>query len=168
MTRTYDRRDLIEVYLGSLEQGYGDYYSGATSYNAALKVYYVDLRDALERRFNSRLGVDGDTALRMLFHSTVASLLAIRTPWSGFVDAGLLNKRLEDAGENGERVNAASGRIAELTAQTREAHLEMLDALVVSFTGVRADLTVSEDDLRAEGVECTPPDTSGYDLFEDY
>jgi hypothetical protein len=79
----------------------------------------------------------------------------------------LIHQKLEEAGEHGARVNAASERINASMAESREAHLEMLDAIVVALLGDRADLTFSEADVHASGIEIadrpSPPD---YPLFD--
>jgi hypothetical protein len=162
----YDRRDLVHAYLGAQERGFGGYYAESPTYNAALKAYHVGMLDGLERLFGLRLRPESAGALFMLFASTANSLLALRTPWSGFLEAGLLVRKVDEAGPEGERVTAASERIDALTAESREAHLEMLDALVATMLGERASLTFGPADLRAIGVDDAKPRAVDYPLYE--
>ncbi|MER5332384.1 hypothetical protein [Micromonospora sp. NPDC002717] len=167
----YDRRDLVRVYLAAQGNRFGGYYAESSAYNAALKAHYAAMLDGLQQLFGLRLHRDGvDTfthrVLFMLFSSTAASFFALRTPWSDFLEAGLLIRKVEEAGAEGERIMAASQRIDALTAESRETHLEMLDALVAVMLGDRAELTFDTADLRAVGVDDTKPSTRDYPLYE--
>jgi hypothetical protein len=162
----YTKRDLVLVYLGSKDRGFGGYYPESSTFNAALKAYYVALLDGLEQLFGlglqmDRVGTFDNRVLFMAFAATADSFLALRTPWSGFLEAGRLLKKVEEAGRNGQRVMAASQRIDTLTAESRETHLEMLDALVAAMLGDRAELTFHEADLRAIGVDVAKPAPAG-------
>jgi hypothetical protein len=167
----YDRRDLVRVYLAAQERGFGGYRPDSSAYNAALKVHYTAMLDGLQRLFGLRLHEDAVDSLThrvrfRLFSSTADSFFALRTPWSRFLEAGLLIRKIEEAGAEGERVMAASRRIDALTAESRESHLEMLDALVAMMLGDRAELTFSPADLRAIGVDDTEPNTTDHPLYE--
>ncbi|MEV0136744.1 hypothetical protein AB0H83_51015 [Dactylosporangium sp. NPDC050688] len=125
----------------------------------------------LEQLFGLRLDRQQITfdnrVLFRLFFSTAASLLALRTPWSDFLEAGLLVKKVEQAGPDGQRVMTASHRIETLTDEALQAHLEMLDALAAIMLGDRAELTFSREDLQAIGVDDTAPSPADYPLYED-
>ncbi len=167
----YGRKDLVRAYLGAQDRGFGDYRPESSSFNAALKLHYATMLDGLERLFRLRLDADRagsfrNRALFMLFRSTTDALLALRTPWSGFLEAGLVVKTVQEAGPDGERIMAASERIDALTAESRDAQLEILDALVAIMLDDRADLTFDRADLRAVGVDDTPPDPADYPLYE--
>jgi hypothetical protein len=166
----YDRRDLVRVYLGAQDRGFGGYYPESSAYNAALKAHYEAMLRGLERLFGLRLDADGvgfgNRVLFMLFSATAHSLLALRTPWSGFLEASLVVRKVEEAGTEGVRVMAASERIEALTAESRETHLEMLDALATAMLGERAGLTFDPADLRAIGVDDTKPDPADYRLYD--
>jgi hypothetical protein len=168
----YDRRDLVRVYLAAQQRGFGGYDPESSAYNAALKAHYAAMLDGLQQLFGLRLHEDGvDTlthrVLFRLFTSTADSFFALRTPWPGFLDAGLLIRKVEEAGAEGERVMAASQRIDALTAESRETHLEILDALVAVMLGDRADRTFITADLRAIGVDDEKPNTMDDPLYED-
>ncbi|MEU7822792.1 hypothetical protein [Catellatospora sp. NPDC049133] len=168
----YDRGDLVRAYLGAQGEGFGGYFPDSATFNAALRAHHEAMLDGLGQLFGVRLDMDGvgsfdNRVLFMLFSSTARSFLAIRTPWSGFLESSLLVKKIEDAGVNGQHVMAASERIEQLAAQSRQTHLDMLDALAAALLGDRSDATFSADDLRALGVEVVGPNPNDYPLYED-
>lgn len=168
----YDRGDLVHAYLSAQGEGFGGYYPESSTFNAALKAHHEAMLGGLEQLFGLRLSMDGvgsfdNRTLFMLFASTARSLLALRTPWSGFLESGLLVRRIEGAGANGQRVIAASERINQLMAESRQVHLDMLDAIVAELLGDRADATFTPDDLRAIGVDGTRPNPNDYELYDD-
>jgi hypothetical protein len=168
----YGRRDLVHAYLGAQRRGFGGYYAESSTFNDALEAYYVSLLDGLQQLFDLRLDQSGgapvqNLALLMLLRSAADSLLTLRTPWSGFLEAGLIYRKLDAAGEHGERVTRASARIDALVVETRDTHLEMLDALLAAMLGDRAGLTFTEADVRAAGVDTTKPSPADYPLFDD-
>ena len=167
----YGRRHLVEAYLGAQARGFGGYYPESSAFNAALKVHYVGMLDGLGRLFGLRLDRQqmdtfDNRAYFMLFSSTAVSLLALRTPWSNFLEAGLLVKKVEQAGQDGQRVMTASSRIETLVGESRQEHLEILDALAAIMLGDRAELTFSRADLRAIGVDDAVPSPADYPLYE--
>jgi hypothetical protein len=168
--RRYDRRALIHTYLNALgcdDDGVGGYRREYDDFNTALRAYYQNLLAGLEKLFKFSFTSTGggmqQQALMMLVAGTARSYLAVRTPWAGPLEAGLLVKQLEQTGEPGSRVIAASTRIDELRAQMRAAHLEVLDALVEHLLGDRSERYFSSRDLRTVGVEDDQePDVADY------
>ncbi|MGW5355391.1 hypothetical protein ACWERV_33345 [Streptomyces sp. NPDC004031] len=172
----YDRSALVDCRLHVLAgpgSGFGDYHRGGEAYNEALAAYCAELEAALERRFGATLvgsrATDFDArVLLMLFGSTARSYLAIRTPWSGYQEAGLLVKKLEEAGPAGARVRAASDRIEEAAKVSRAAHREMLDTLAGHVLGDRADTVVTSAELLADGFDdARRPDPADFPAYED-
>jgi hypothetical protein len=168
----YGRRHLVEAYLGAQARGFGGYLPESSVYNAALKAYHAGMLDGLERLFGLRLDrqqIDdfNNRVYFTLFSSTAASLLALRTPWSDFLEAGLLVKKVEQAGQEGQRVMAASSRIGSLVDEARQEHLVILDALAAIMLGDRAELTFSPADLREAGVDDAVPNPADFPLYED-
>ncbi|MFF7158013.1 hypothetical protein [Streptomyces sp. NPDC008139] len=176
----YDRAAFIRCRLhveAGPQSGYGEYEGEEPAFNNALFGYYQGLEAALEGLFGATLvlrraaatggagagGGTGDRALLMLLGSSVRSYLATGTPWSGYLEAGLLIRRLEAAGEAGERVLGASRRIEEAVKASRAAHLEMLDALVGEVLGERAGAAFDSAELRAAGF-----DDATYPRVEDF
>lgn len=159
----YGRRALIEAYLSARgDDTFGGYEAESPAYNAALRAHHERMLDGLERLFGIRLTAEGvgdfrKRVLFILFRTTADSLLALRTPWSGFLEAGLLLQRLEAAGEPGARVLASSDRIWSRTTESREDHLLILDELLGVLLGDRAELTFGVADLRDAGVDPVPP-----------
>lgn len=159
----YDRAAYVRCRLHVIagpDSGYGEYAGEGTEFRHALAGYFAGLERALERRFGQTLDLaraapTANRALLMLFRSTAASHLALRTPWSGYLEAGLLVKRLEAAGPAGEQVLAASGRIEEAVASARRDHLHMLDTLAAIVLADRADAAFTSEDLRADGFDDT-------------
>ena len=144
----YDRAELVKAYLAAhanMDSRFGAYEVERTEYNEALRGYYQGLLAALERMFGVALDVRRAEAFDakvflMLFRGTADSLLAARTPWSGFLEGGLLIKKLEGAGAAGQKVLAASTVIDEMQAKSRAAHREALDAIAEILLGDSAGL----------------------------
>ncbi|WP_430781713.1 hypothetical protein [Actinoplanes sp. G11-F43] len=167
----FDRRDLVRAYLGAQQRGFGGYYPESPTFNAALHAHYVSLLAGLQQLFEVRLdggaGANAKPVLFMLFRSTADSLLALRTPYSSFLESSLIDRKLRDEGERGARVDRAFNRIRVAVAEAREGHLEMLDALMAAMLGDRADLTVTDEDVRAAGVDIRPePDPANFELYD--
>ncbi|MFC4070944.1 hypothetical protein [Actinoplanes subglobosus] len=168
--RSYGRRDLIDAFLATRDgNGYDGYRQESSAYNAALRSHHEGMLGGLERLYGITLSWAGvpDKALFMLFQSTARSLLALTTPWSGFLEAGLLFKRLEAVGEPGARVMAASDRIWARNNESREDHLLILDELLTVFLSDAADRVFTAADLRAAGTDPVPPSTDDFPLYDD-
>jgi hypothetical protein len=168
----YSRRDLVRAYLGAQQRGFGGYYAESPTFNDALAAHYLSLLDGLQRLFGLSLerdsiGAGGNPALLMLFGAIADSLLSLRTPWSRFLEAGLIHRKVEEAGQDGARISVASERINVAVAEAHEAHLEMLNALVAVLLGDRADRTFSEADIHAAGTDISvEPSPTDYPLFD--
>ncbi|WP_326559968.1 hypothetical protein [Micromonospora sp. NBC_01796] len=168
----YTRQELVHAYLGAQGRSFGGYYPESSVFNAALKTYHTAMLEGLQELFGLRMHPKGagsfdSRVLLMLFYSTAESLLALRTPWSGFLEAGLLVRKVEETGEHGARVMSASQRIDTLVTESRQTHLELLDALVAAMLGDRADLTFTRADLQLIGIDDTRPSPADYPLYED-
>lgn len=166
----YGRRALIDSYLATRPGNrYGGYYPESSVYNAALRAHHEAMLGGLERLFGMRIDRHDvpDRVLFHLFESTTRSLLALTTPWSGFLEAGLLHRRLEATGEPAVRVMDASHRIESRVIESRQDHLLILDELLAVLLGDRADRTFTAADLREAGVDPEPPSTEEFPLFED-
>lgn len=104
----YDVRSLVEAYV----------YAQRTDFvHEDFSTYYRGLLSVLEVLFSVRLSPDAippeRRALWHLFDSTVGSLLRVTSPWDGYLEAGLLMKKLEESGEPGIIVHRASKTIQE-------------------------------------------------------
>ena len=158
----YDRRALVIAYVHAEAREYdgvGGYLPEEDQYNEALRTYHRQVLEGLERLFGIRLGERAPFGVQQasfmsLFWSTVRSYLAVQTPWSGYLEEGLLVLHLRAAGGDlFARVDQQSRRIEGLRKEMREAHLDLLDALVRHLLGERADLTFTSEDLRNVGVD---------------
>jgi hypothetical protein len=118
--------------------------------------YYTALLSKLEEAFDIHLShenLDFDQkSLFMLFVSTVHSYQRITTPWSGYLEAGLLIRHLEEAGEPGRRVFAASDAIRDIMKANQAAHFEMLYALFEGIYGF-VDRVVDSEQLQEMGFD---------------
>jgi hypothetical protein len=88
----------------------------------------------------------------MLFRATVDSYLSLRTPWSHFLEEGLIVRTLEEQSDQGETIFHLSDQIAHLTSASREAHLQLVYDLFERIFGKR-ELVVTSRDLRAQGFD---------------
>jgi len=138
---------LIDVYTqtqqkGSVHEDWLNYYSG--------------LLRALEKLFGLRLSRDELTfnqrVLWGLFQSTIGSLLSLGTPWDGYLEAGLIYRKLEENGEFGKTVFASSDIIQRATEESRQAHRDMLHALFQAIFGA-VDRVVTSAELATAGFD---------------
>ncbi|MBB5807392.1 hypothetical protein F4560_007160 [Saccharothrix ecbatanensis] len=167
---TYDRRAFAKAFLDAHPDAKDGYYY-SQPYNTALREHRQRVLDGLQNLFGVTLDFDGvpdHKPLFMLFRSTANSYLKITAPGDGFGEAGLIYRQLAEAGVE-QRVDGALGEIRACNDRSREAHLDVLETLIAAFLGDRAGTTVTSADLAAIGVDDTAaPNSSGYDLWEDY
>ena len=141
--RSYDVRALVQTYIETRRDT-----------GPALKAYYLKLLSLLQRQF----GVDfaappaSRVALSILFRATVDSYLSQRTPWSHFLEEGLIVRQVEDLGDPGETILRLTNQIAQFTIASRETHLQMLYVLFENIYG-RRETVVTSADLRAQGFD---------------
>ena len=162
----YDRRAFALAYVEAQADYRRGYYSENSGYNAALRTHRRQILTGLQELFGLTLArsaiPDDHQALFMLFDSTVTSYLTLATPWSRYLEAGLVVRRLDEAGRPGLAIREASDRVGNLTERSREAHLDILEALLEVFLGERAPRVFSSADLRSIGVDDTPPNSDDY------
>jgi hypothetical protein len=152
--RTYDYRALVQTYLETERN----------DVHPDVKVYYRKLLALLEQCFGIHLAQPppAQGALWMLFRSTVHSYLSLRTPWSHFLEEGLIVRQLDDLGAQGQAIFQRSDQIAQLTKASREAHLQLLYDLFECIYG-KQELVVTSHDLRAKGFDdAQKPDPTDY------
>jgi len=158
LSRPYTYKVLINAYVYTQRNDF---------FHADFKDYYTSLVGALEEIFTVKLcNVDTSSLDRKvlwgLFTETVHSLLKIGTPWSGYLEAGLLVKKLQDAGDAGKAVFAASERINVATAESELAHYEMLHHLFIAMFGERQQVLTSEDLLKQGFDDAHEPEFKNY------
>ena len=143
----YDYRMLIEAYIYAQRKDF---------VHSDFTTYYVSLLEALQRLFGLRLVREGlsfnKAVLWSLFENTVESLLQITNPWAGYLEAGLLYKKLEESGEPGRVVIRASEVIWEANRTSEAAHHDILYALFQAIFGECQRIVTSEE-LRASGFD---------------
>jgi hypothetical protein len=155
----YDRRALARAYADVRHDG-----SPAGGYQAAMRVHHQQILSGLQDLFGVTLEPTIPAEHRplfVLFESTIASLDAARTPWDDHPEAGLIHQRLEETGQS-QAIAAASDRIKDLVAQSREAHLDILTAVLEPILGDRATKVFTSADLRNIGIDDTPPNSTDY------
>lgn len=169
--RSYGLRDFAELYVlsqANWTDPIGGYLQGRSEYNKALRAYRERMLSALEELFDLKLemgkmvDIPRGTVLFMHFRKTVHSCLALRTPGSGYQETGLLIRSLEAAGESGQRILAKSTRIEQLTKSSQEAHLDILEDLLLILLGQRGHQTFTHADLRSCGVDDAEPASADY------
>lgn len=141
----YDYRQLVLTYIQTMRNDH---------IHADFKNYYARLLTLLEQVFEVDFSSppSSQRALWMLFQATVSSYLSLRTPWSNFLEAGLIVKRIEQLGSQGEKIFQLSTQIEELEQSSREAHLQLIYELFERIYGKR-DLVVTSQDLKARGFD---------------
>lgn len=163
--RTFERRAFALAHAEAKITFISGLDSERDGYAPALIEYRTALLAGLERLFELRVGTDSGTmthrVLSKVFQDTLATYLAIAGPLDGYLEAGLLFKTMAEAGVLDE-VERGLTAIRESNARSREAHLDILTALLGAMLGDNADRVVHEDELRAVGVEPTPPNPDDY------
>lgn len=157
LKRPYDYRVLIETYIYAQRKDF--VHSDFTN-------YYASLLEALQRLFGIRLSREGlsfeHRVLWGLFQNAIGSLLQVTDPWAGYLEAGLLHKKLEGCGEEGRIVYMASRKIVEVNQVSEAAHREVLCALFRAMFG-ECDRIVTSEELREAGFDDSKePDIANY------
>ena len=157
LNRPSDFRVLIEAYIYTQRKDF---------VHSDFTAYYAGLLEALQKLFGIRLSHDdlslGQRMLWGLFQSTVESLLQITSPWAGYLEAGLLHKKLEESGEPGNVVYRASAAIGEANKASEAAHREILYALFLTIFG-ECQRVVTSEELHESGFDDSiEPDIVNY------
>lgn len=117
------------------------------------RIFYTQLFATLQDLFDIHFTVDDvrvtpppeihPSSILTVFDATIASYLAIRTPWDGFIEAGL------GVADLAQRYGRA---VIDLAAQNRAAHRTLLETLFTLLYGV-VDQVFTSADLRAVGFD---------------
>lgn len=163
---TYDRRGFAAAYADAQNTHVPGADGEREGYPEALHEYRIALLSGLERLFGLRLDYEsvpeGMRPVLDVLDSTVRSYLAISGPMDNYLEAGLTFIRLQQAGVL-EQFVAQLHRIDECNTESRTAHLDSLETLIGVLLGDNANRVVSEDELRAIGVETVPPNPDDYE-----
>lgn len=151
----YTRRDLAQAVLDAHPDSHRglDMFRGRFSID--MKAFQVRLRDGLQKAFG--LHQMARTPLNMMLKSTVDSNAAITSPGSGFGEFSLIARKLE-----GSRVLDRMQEVVELNDWSRQIHLDIAEELL-GLMGATDEVVTSED-LRAIGVDDTPPCWNDYEM----
>ena len=154
---SYGYRELIQTYIQTQRNNH---------IHPDFKNHYSGLLTQLEQLFEVDFASPPSSglALWILFQATIASYLSLRTPWSGFLEVGLIVKKIRDLGSQGEKILPQITQIEEVTQTSQELHLHLLSDLFECIYGKR-DLVVTSQDLAARSFD-TSKEPQAADYWE--
>ncbi len=157
LDRPYTSRVLIEAYIYTCRKDF---------VHSDFLEYYGSLLKVLETRFDVEMSYHtlsfDQKILWMLFESTVRSLLRVSSPWSNYLEAGLLHRKLRERPEINHPIEQASATIHDANRESMTAHYEMLETLFLAIFGNRPQVVTSKD-LLADGFDDSrEPDITDY------
>lgn len=142
----YDRHAFAQAYVDAHPDNHA---APRGHYDAALKVHRQQLLAGLQDLFDLTLDPEAipehHSSVFDVFTGTVGSYLAITAPPTGAVP------------------EAAVKKILDLNQESRNAHLDILAALLDVMLEDRSAKVFTSADLRAIGIDDTPPSTTDYD-----
>ncbi|MCB9855906.1 MAG: hypothetical protein H6818_09495 [Phycisphaerales bacterium] len=156
----YDWKRLIDVYLLATRE----------HIHKDIEEYYRELLRHLEAMFELRVVPPFESAQEigsryvfvMLMRSVVRSYHQATTPTAGMLESGLLHSRIEDAGEDGQRVIELLKKIMQGYLDTKAAHVELVQTLFKMIHGEPTKVVTSHE-LRSQGFDDSkPPRPSDY------
>jgi hypothetical protein len=129
------------------------------------ETYHQDLSQALQNAFGITMTRDGIESFDgkvffMLFSGVVRSWLHL-TARDGLLEAGLLERKIEELGDVGEKINQQRSQIYQLQQQGIAAHLELLNNIFHQIWKPTR-IQVSRDELKEFGFNREPPNISDY------
>jgi hypothetical protein len=156
MQHVFDHSSLVWAYIESERTDHP---------HLDFKTYHQDLSRVLQRTFDVSMTMEGidnfnGKVFFMFFNQVVRSYLHVNAR-DGILEAGLLERKIEQLGATGEKINQHRSRIHELKQQSIEAHLELLND---TFRQIWKPLrqSVTRDELRQFGFDREPPNLSDY------
>ncbi|MEV6243537.1 hypothetical protein [Lentzea sp. NPDC051838] len=151
----YTRRDLAQSVLDAHQDSRNGLNMFYGAFSDDMKAFQVRLRDGLLKAFGIDLGAH--IALNMLLRSTVGSNAAIIAPASNFGEFSAIATKLEGSGVIDRMIE-----IGRLNDESHKIHLDIVDELM-ELMGPTVD-KVTSDDLKALGVDDTPPNMNDYEM----
>jgi len=156
----YDYRSLIKAYV----------YTKRSHVDEDFSRYYKKLYQALSKAFDISFNIsfenkDQDVkelVLLRLFSRTIRSLNSIDTPWSNYLEAGLVHEIIHEAGEAGQLVDKSSQVIIEIAEKMEEEHYRMLDHLFVCIFGKTGRIVTSKELYENGCDDSKQPEISDY------
>ena len=144
-SKQYDFKTLVQTYIETKRQHH---------LHDDFKNYYSSLLNNLEVIFKVKIAreTSRDKALWLLFDATIRSYLHITHPWNYFLEDTLIDARLEQQGERGERIFEMSNRLGELNDESKEVHLQMLYELFEIQFG-KVDIVLTSEQLKVGGFD---------------
>jgi hypothetical protein len=156
--KTYDQASLIEAYIAAQRTDY---------LHEDFTTYYKALLDALEQAFGMLVSSQAIRRaevrpLWLLFQSTTHSYLSIKTTRSGFLEAGLIDKRFDELGDEALPIRQAEQTIMRLAEENRATHLQLLADLFTILFGPLEKVVTSAELLALGFDDSKEPSLSDY------
>jgi hypothetical protein len=169
----YDIRAFAQAQVDADPDSESGLHLGHESYTAACAVHYQQVLSGLQDLF----GFTWDSpdlpvahrSLHMLFKSFMRSYHRTVQPVARYAEGGLLINQLQEAGL-WESFTEAADRIEQNRKQSAEAHLDIMTGLLTVVVGERSAKVFTSADLRAIGIDDTPPKLADHmhDAWETY
>ncbi len=158
-TKNYDYKAFIDVFVQTrrrdfLHEDFSNYYQG--------------LLETLESIFGMKISKGDDSsslAIWMLFRSTADSYLSIRTPWSYFIEAGIIGGHLDRKEDLARETHRLSHDLEDLARTSRQKHLALLHNLFHHLYGETDKVFTSLDLLKNGFDDSKEPQMADYDYL---
>jgi hypothetical protein len=163
--RSYDREAFALAYVEALSRAVAGMDGERDGYAPALFAYREALVVGLQRLFGLDLeDLTGPLGpLLLLLRGVARSCAAIASPDGDLLEGSLLVDQLAEFGIAGDVIGDLES-IGAGNDESRAIHLHVLTTLLAAALGEDADRVITEKDLRAIGVDPTPPDPADYGL----
>ncbi|TSA87872.1 hypothetical protein FNU79_01080 [Deinococcus detaillensis] len=154
----YDLRSLLKSYAASQdEQEYPEMREyHARFYDALCKTLGTSVVEIITIPNQITVVTDKvDSRKQILyrhFRSTVRSYLALTTPYSGYLEAGLLHKTIEELGDQGQKIQDIEKILMEHASALTKCHLDSMEAMFTVLYGV-IERQVTRDELLSYGFD---------------
>ncbi|HZS44367.1 MAG TPA: hypothetical protein VFC63_04650 [Blastocatellia bacterium] len=131
--------------------------------------YYSALVEALEFQFGiqfpTKLALSSKPVFWMYFRSNVDQLNALGANYGNILEAGLLIRKLEEAGVLGEAIFNGGRQIAKAIGQAEQGHKGMLYNLFILIFGEQTRVVTSADLLEDGFDDSREPDIMNYQQY---
>jgi hypothetical protein len=153
---TFNKSDLIEAFIEAQRTDHP---------HKDFEQYHKRWFEVLQQAFGIEMSTQGIPSFDgkvffLLFNQTCSSYLRL-TARDGVLEGGLLEKKIEELGELGVKINQKREKIWDLERQNRETHLEILHNLFdVIWSSLEKTVTIK--DLNALGFNLQKPEIHNY------
>ena len=151
----YTRRDLAQAVLDAHPDSHRGLNMFYGRFSDDMKAFQICLRDGLLKAFG--VDLDAHMPLKMMLKSTVESNAAITSPGSGFGEFSAIARKLEGSG-----VIDRMMEIVRLNDESHRIHLDIVEELMTLMQPTTQ--VVTSEDLKALGVDDSPPNVDNYEM----